>query len=80
MKNDDCWARHALALASGSSLAADPVTIQAGEAFIDTDPGAGSGGALALTSLADEAMIQIGVNTSLSKPTAPGTHVLAMRF
>ena len=70
----------ALALASGSSLAADPVTIQAGEAFIDTDPGAGSGGALALTSLADEAVIQIGVNTSLSKPAAPGTHVLAMRF
>lgn len=70
----------ALALASGSLLAADPVKIQAAEAFIDTDPGNGSGSALTLTSLADEAVIQIGVNSSLSKPITPGTHVLAMRF
>ena len=69
-----------LALASSTLLAAEPVKIQAAEAFIDTDPGQGSGSALSLTSLADESVIQIGVNNALSKPTAPGTHVLAMRF
>jgi hypothetical protein len=70
----------AFALTSGALLAADPVKIQAAEAFIDADPGQGSGSALVLTSLADESVIQIGVNSTLSKPTAPGTHVLSMRF
>jgi len=70
----------ALLLASGPLLAAPPTLIQAAEAFIDTDPGAGSGSTLSLTTLADEAVIQIGVNNSLSKPATPGTHVLAMRF
>ena len=69
-----------LALAGGPLLAADPVKIQAAEAFIDTDPGNGSGTALTLTSLADETVIQIGVNNTLSKPGTVGTHVLAMRF
>ena len=69
-----------LALSGGPLLAADPVKIQAAEAFIDTDPGNGSGTALTLTSLADETVIQIGVNNTLSKPGTVGTHVLAMRF
>ena len=70
----------ALAVASSHLLAADPVRIQAAEAFIDNDPGQGSGSALNLTPLADEAVIQIGVNDALAKPSSVGTHVLNMRF
>lgn len=70
----------AFTLASGTLLAADPVKIQAAEAYIDTDPGQGNGSALTLTSLSDEMVIEIGVNNALTKPTIPGTHVLAMRF
>lgn len=68
-----------LALASGPVLAADPVKIQAAEAFIDTDPGQGSGTALTLQPGTGELVLRIG-SASLAKPGAPGTHVLAMRF
>lgn len=66
-------------MASGTLLAADPVKIQAAEAFIDTDPGQGSATTLTLEAGTGEMVMRIATG-SLAKPGAVGTHVLAMRF
>ncbi len=69
-----------LAILCGPLLAAEPVKIQAAEVFFDADPGQGNGEVLTLASLSNEPVIQIGVSGALNKPTAAGTHSLAMRF